>query len=1389
MKRDIIFKSDRLFFLIFIITTIFFLVGFAPAEKVNKKLTSLSEVFEPGAILQDTNDDEVVDCVKATIIITAEAPLEDIQAACHVAARLAFESTALSPPLTVSDTEVKDTAALPHPILIGRSNWLLQQLVRSGKLKIDHLKKGEGMVSLLSSPFGGDDGLIIVGGDDDGTLTAASSFAARAPYLWEVIGREHGDTFGKVEQEVSDFLKEEKVKVTSSSAQSITFISDRKEMSSLTLNLAVENGDDLTHAVELLENLKYAHRRGERTDLLSYSSLAELLVDLYSPESHQKVSMLRVGYPARLLTARPDYTRHQLKELKPKHKDFDLSNLFSLDGLFGDVVPDKIPDKMETIIILGPAGESAGAPEIAARLGLECAGISLPLTKRDDEAVEPAKEINPILFGMSNRLVASLKKVGKLKMIELQPGEGMVQVVPKALGETNALVIAGKDREGTRAAASYLAHRIPYLWTASKGKLTLEEIEERVHSFFRCQTAAGQAAAALVEIEKIAQDLADKKLEHIKVDLYLDKEAPDFARFVDEKLRKDISAEKVEVNCFDHHQPKTIFERQLQVPWEVDEFWKTFQQEVRPKLSPGGQVEIELMVSEPPEVRNELRASIISRLEETGVKPEDQKVVVLSAYKQGFGWLRDVVLPAVKGKEVEQVFIRVASHTPDFSQQWKYYQEPTRWLQELYPIDEVFAQELGLRPEDTVFELKDTQQPIYEVTIINKAGKTVFQGDFSPRVVERPFLDKFAHWGKVQVSTGWLEAKINGKPAVSCRIPTDMERFWDHYQSEVLPEVHKHIMDTTGKKPTLEKQPFFKSLTIELRMSEPDYRLGIDEEQISSLEAIHDEIYFDTLEYFRGMVEEATGYPQPGRESAPGNIIPLVHPCQPGKPGTVDFSYVGYLSAKPKVMVEWQEVGRDPRQETRELTGMKPPRPSVFLEVVQAGKEGVNKLGVSLELEKDEELSRSVDLMERLTELHKRGIFKEALSYPQLDELGLYLSSPSSQTELWVKSTGYQPEAIDKLAGWSYRGEPIVPLNKVLSPEESDLIATKLGTFPEIITYQAGKSYQGRPIPVLEVTLTGKDELTSQAKMSTYKPIILITGRQHANEISSTSYILRMAELLATDPAYKKYLNRVNFALHPVENPDGAALAYQMQKLTPHHSLHAGRYSSLGVDVGSLAGKPEPILPEARVRNMLYRQWLPDIYLNLHGYPSHEWVQQFSGYSPPLFRSYWIPRGWYAMISGLEHPLYPLHKAALNAIKGYIAEELGQDSKIQEINKRLYQRYQRWAVRWQPHLFYLEIHKETPLYSSRRSTSIAKPSFRTDTTVISGTNEAMDETAQGEWLLKEINMGLAYLRAHIRLLYESEFSIHRWEEESGNRVVLTLFRPRPVTPKGEEGDK
>jgi hypothetical protein len=297
------------------------------------------------------------------------------------------------------------------------------------------------------------------------------------------------------------------------------------------------------------------------------------------------------------------------------------------------------------------------------------------------------------------------------------------------------------------------------------------------------------------------------------------------------------------------------------------------------------------------------------------------------------------------------------------------------------------------------------------------------------------------------------------------------------------------------------------------------------------------------------------------------------------------------------------------------------------------------------------------------------------------------------------------------------------------------------------------------------------------------KPTIYLSGRQHANEVSSTSYILKLAELLATDKSYLDYINKVNFVLHPMENPDGAALAFDLQKLTPFHSLHAGRYSSLGIDVGSMGGSSRPILPEALVRRNLNSKWQPDIYLNLHGYPSHEWVQQFSNYSPYLFRDYWIPRGWYALYRSLSLPLYQKYKEAGDELKSFIITEMQSNDKIKESNKKFTDRYFRWAARWQPHLDYLELYDGVNLYAKRRSSTESRLSPRTQVTFVEETPELMDETARGAWLDFLSLQGLSYFRAHLKYLAQAKYETVRFEEEVQDRVRIQFVRGRPGTVK------
>jgi hypothetical protein len=308
----------------------------------------------------------------------------------------------------------------------------------------------------------------------------------------------------------------------------------------------------------------------------------------------------------------------------------------------------------------------------------------------------------------------------------------------------------------------------------------------------------------------------------------------------------------------------------------------------------------------------------------------------------------------------------------------------------------------------------------------------------------------------------------------------------------------------------------------------------------------------------------------------------------------------------------------------------------------------------------------------------------------------------------------------------------------------------------------------------------------SLPRLVTFKPTLFISGRQHANEVSSTTYILKFAELLASDDAYQDFVKKINFVLEPLENPDGAALAYELQKLTPFHSLHAGRYSSLGVDIGYQVSSARPFLPEAAVRKNIIERWLPDIHLNLHGYPSHEWVQAFSNYSPYLFRDYWIPRGWFAYYRALRLPLYEKFKQAGDDLRRFIIAEMEKDEKIRESNQKFYSRYYRWATRWQPHLDELELHDGLNLYAARRSSQENKLNQRTKITYVEETPELMDETARGSWLDFLCQQGLAYLRAHVKYLSQAAFEVGRIDEEIQDRVRLQFSRSRPGRIKASE---
>ena len=100
----------------------------------------------------------------------------------------------------------------------------------------------------------------------------------------------------------------------------------------------------------------------------------------------------------------------------------------------------------------------------------------------------------------------------------------------------------------------------------------------------------------------------------------------------------------------------------------------------------------------------------------------------------------------------------------------------------------------------------------FTATAYDRAGKVVYHATFSPTHVERGYLDKFPGWSKVDVTTGWLKADVNGATVADTRIATDAERFWDYYQGKVLPRIYDHVMKLTNNRPTTDAQPFHRDL-------------------------------------------------------------------------------------------------------------------------------------------------------------------------------------------------------------------------------------------------------------------------------------------------------------------------------------------------------------------------------------------------------------------------------------------------------------------------------------------------------------------------------------------------------------------------------------------------
>ncbi len=1354
------------------------------------EISCLSEIFLMGKGIQDSDGDNLADKVSLQIVIPDSPSVYELAVAADMAARANLESLALDFLIVRKESEIQKLPGLENLILIGNNLKFVKKMQKKEGLIPSHLKPHQGLVLLFS--YEGQGGVILMAGSEKVLLETGRSFFLRWPYLWEIWGREQGATYFSLKEDVIKFLTDQgipfsKIKIKSAlyefppqntvqeSLKRLKFSAG--EIKDLALEIEFTDKRDRKKASQAFQSLKLHHRQGQNTEVLSYPGCAQITFELRENNEKTRISLSRLSYPKRILT--PSY-KAPLK-VKSSGKDFDLTNLFSTRGFYSDSDQDKILDGISTSIIIPHDSILEGIVPLASRLVLHSAGASFPLVFLDDEVENSEALLAPILVGESNELNQRLLKTGKLKLPALEKGFGLVKVIPKAFNKSSALTITGADRLALEKTLLYFSHAFPYFDDYVEGKLQLKDVYDDVEEFLKGKRGSAEAYF-YQNLKNFVGTLKEKKLDHLRADFLLPRKDQKFEEKTKEFLEKTLDVDELKIKVSALQESKKIFVKEKEFTWEADEALNMIKQEIKKIKGTQKPLSVELGLSESAEVRQKIRGQV----EEFFLQNNIQKfeVTVLSAYKQGFFWLIEKVLPSLQVRKLSRLVIKFALERDDFSQLKRFYSEPYRWLQELYPVDEILSQELKLPLDKIEFQVKEVKEPTYELLAYDKEGNLFFQQAFSPRRREILFLRVLPEWGKVKVTTGWLKIDCGGELMVNESLKVDLEKFWDYYQDEVLVPVYSYIMKKTENEPSFSKQPYFKKLLVEMWFSEPDYKLGLNEEIVSSLESIHDEIYFDTLDFLRGITEikgvEEEDLPEDtSRLSAPGNVLPLVHPSLEGGNGKVKVIFEDWLARSPRLVLKWKEAGREEYEKKIVFPSLAAKSVRIPAFVFNGPEEQVENLLVELELEKEKDYLELIEIIHSWRELQEKDFLLPCFQYPKLKSLTIKMK----HKELDKEELLLVPSPKARAAPFpTKKKEVIIPTDKIISPQMCLDIIDDLGQSKTIRTYIGGRSYENRKIPVLEIYLPFAKHV-SLPRLVTFKPTLYISGRQHANEVSSTNYILKLAEYLKLNKTYQEYLKKMNLVLHPLENPDGAELAYQLQKITPFHSLHAGRYTSLGIDVGYQVNVSKPILPEAKVRGNLYRKWQPDIYLNLHGYPSHEWVQQFSNYSPYLFRDYWIPRGWFAYFRALHLPLYQKWKEAGENLREFIIQEMKSDAKINESNQKFYDRYTRWAARWQPHLSYLEIYDSLNIYSQRRSSREAKLTARRRTTFVEEVPELMDETARSEWLNFLCQQGLAYLRAHLKYLAQVDHEIARIEEEINDRILIQFLRSRPGSMK------
>jgi hypothetical protein len=252
----------------------------------------------------------------------------------------------------------------------------------------------------------------------------------------------------------------------------------------------------------------------------------------------------------------------------------------------------------------------------------------------------------------------------------------------------------------------------------------------------------------------------------------------------------------------------------------------------------------------------------------------------------------------------------------------------------------------------------------------------------------------------------------------------------------------------------------------------------------------------------------------------------------------------------------------------------------------------------------------------------------------------------------------------------------------------------------------------------------------------------------------------------------------------PYANADGAAIHYELQKDNPTWIFHIARYNAIGREFYFEYFRDDTIHTEALCATRIWRSWLPDIIIDNHGVPTHEWAQQFSGYASPSYKGFWLPRSLlYGCFWTVKEQCWNGNMAVAKKMEELIADIMAADDEIRGWNLEWMDRFAKDANKWRPRLFPANYYRDMvnvwvpfDYDANHRYPSVRYPWI----TTVAYTSEVTDETASGSYLNLVARVHMMHDIGVIKMLCESRSVFSRQLIETKEGMTQTNFRQRPL---------